>query len=61
MADITASLQGMLKPGQKLTVSQAVDPSILGGLMVDFEDKHIDLSVRSRIQSIEKAIAEAVI
>jgi F-type H+-transporting ATPase subunit O len=61
VAEITESLQGLLKPGQKLSVSQEVDPSILGGLVVDFEDKHIDLSVRSRIQSIEKAIAEAVI
>lgn len=61
MSEITESLKDLLKPGQSLTVSQKVDPAILGGLMVDFEDKHIDLSIRSRIQSIQKAIGEAVV
>lgn len=61
VSEITESLKDLLKPGQYLTVSQKVDPAILGGLMVDFEDKHIDLSIRSRIQSIQKAIGEAVV
>lgn len=61
VSEITESLKDLLKPGQSLTVSQKVDPTILGGLMVDFEDKHIDLSIRSRIQSIQKAIGEAVV
>ncbi|RMZ55311.1 hypothetical protein APUTEX25_003449 [Auxenochlorella protothecoides] len=61
VSEITESLKDLLKPGQSLTVSQKVDPAILGGLMVDFEDKHIDLSIRSRIQSIQKAIGEAVV
>ncbi|KAK2079222.1 hypothetical protein QBZ16_002913 [Prototheca wickerhamii] len=61
VSDITASLKAMLKPGQSLSVTPRVDPDILGGLVVDFEDKHIDLSIRSRIQSIEKAVAEAVV
>lgn len=61
VSDITASLKAMLKSGQTLSVTPRVDPDILGGLVVDFEDKHIDLSIRSRIQSIEKAVADAVI
>ncbi|KAJ7108957.1 hypothetical protein O6H91_Y572500 [Diphasiastrum complanatum] len=36
-----------------------VDRSIIGGLVIDVEDKHIDLSVENRIRQIEQVIKEA--
>jgi F-type H+-transporting ATPase subunit O len=37
-----------------------VDRSIVGGIVVDIEDKHIDLSIDTKIKQMEKLLAELV-
>jgi F-type H+-transporting ATPase subunit O len=35
-----------------------VDRSIIGGIVIDLLDKHIDLSIDTRIKQMEKVLAE---
>lgn len=60
LEDIKGSLKGYLKPGQSLKVEQKVDRSIIGGIVVDIQDKHIDLSIDTKIKQMEKLLAEAI-
>jgi F-type H+-transporting ATPase subunit O len=60
LEDIKNAMKGYLKPGQTLTVEQKVDRSIIGGIVVDIEDKHIDLSIDTKIKQMEKLLAELV-
>ncbi|ORZ35446.1 OSCP/delta subunit of ATPase [Catenaria anguillulae PL171] len=45
---------------QTLIVSNKVNPSILGGMIVEVGDQTIDMSVSSKMAKIEKALAESV-
>lgn len=60
LEDIKSSLKGYLKPGQSLTVKQKVDRSIIGGIVVDIQDRHIDLSIYTKIKQMEMLLAEPV-
>jgi F0F1-type ATP synthase delta subunit len=33
-----------------------VDPSIIGGIVIDVGDKHLDLSLLSRVKQLERLI-----
>ncbi len=44
----------------KTIVLLQVDRSIIGGIVVDIEDKHIDLSIDTKIKQMEKLLAELV-
>ena len=37
-----------------------VDPSIIGGLVIDVGDKHIDLSINTKIRKMEALLQESV-
>lgn len=37
-----------------------VDRSLIGGLTVDIGERHVDLSIRSRIKQLEKILADNV-
>ncbi|KAF7315350.1 p-loop containing nucleoside triphosphate hydrolase protein [Mycena indigotica] len=60
--DVLSRLETALKQsqaGQKakvLKVSNKVNPSVLGGLVVDFGDKTIDLSVQSRVTKFNSVL-----
>lgn len=56
--EIKEALTNQLKPNQTLKLEQKVDRSIIGGLLIDIGDKHIDLSVRSKISKMEKLLSE---
>jgi F-type H+-transporting ATPase subunit O len=60
LEDIKSALKGYLKAGQSLKVEQKVDRSIIGGIVVDIQDKHIDLSIDTKIKQMEKLLAEAI-
>ena len=56
--EILASLKGFTN--NKLTVTMAVDPSIIGGMVVDFNGEYyIDMSVRSKVKLYSDLIQEA--
>ena len=37
-----------------------VDPSIIGGIVIDIGDKHIDMSISSRIKKIQQMVLQNV-
>ena len=37
-----------------------VDPTIIGGIVIDIGDKHIDLSIASRIKKIQQMVLQNV-
>lgn len=45
--------------GKKVAVSARVDPAILGGLVARVGDRLLDGSLRSRLHSLRKSLAEA--
>lgn len=55
---VTAALNARLEKGQSLVLDQAVDPSIMGGLLVEFGNEFADLSVRSSVEDINQALRE---
>ena len=44
--------------GNKITVKNVVDPSLIGGVLVRMNNKIIDDSVKSKIQSIKKELTK---
>lgn len=58
--EVEASLKKLVEPGQTLLVSNKVDPGVIGGMVIELGDKHIDLSVSRRLRDIEKLLSEAI-
>ncbi|XP_028174674.1 ATP synthase subunit O, mitochondrial-like [Ostrinia furnacalis] len=44
------ALNKFVKGGKKIQLTEKVDPSIIGGMIVGVEDKHIDMSISRKIQ-----------
>jgi len=58
---LKASLSKFLDPGQKIMISNKVNPSILGGLVVEIGiDKTIDLSVASKLAKLNKLLTDTI-
>ena len=55
--EIRRGLSEVLPKGKTLQLSTKVDASIVGGVVVDIGDKHIDLSIASRVKQVEQLIA----
>jgi len=64
--DILARLEAILKESQtarqakSLNVTNKVNPSVLGGLIVDFGEKTIDLTISSRVNKLNNLLQESV-
>lgn len=61
IADVSEELTKLLGAGRKVTLTQRVDPDILGGIVLDVEDKHVDLSVATRVREVQNLIRAATI
>lgn len=48
----------VLKKGETLLLQERVDPSIIGGFIIDIGDKHIDMSISSRVKKVQQMILE---
>ncbi|KIM64972.1 hypothetical protein SCLCIDRAFT_581611 [Scleroderma citrinum Foug A] len=64
--DVATKLETILKQSQtaqqakSLKITNKVNPSLLGGIVVDFGDKSIDLSVSSRVNKLNNILSESV-
>ncbi|KAL4452278.1 hypothetical protein ABPG75_007940 [Micractinium tetrahymenae] len=58
--DIQRGLQPLLKPGQKLTLEEEVDPSIIGGVILAMGDKYVDMSILARVKRLQQIVRDAV-
>uniref|UniRef100_A0AC34RKG1 ATP synthase subunit O, mitochondrial n=1 Tax=Panagrolaimus sp. JU765 TaxID=591449 RepID=A0AC34RKG1_9BILA len=57
---LSDALQKFAKDGQKLHITFATKPSIIGGLVVTIGDKYVDLSIASRIKKYTEALETAI-
>ncbi|GLB37156.1 putative ATP synthase delta (OSCP) subunit [Lyophyllum shimeji] len=64
--DVLSRLETSLKQSKAaqsakvLKITNKVNPAILGGIIVDFGDKTIDLSVQSRVTKLNNALQQSV-
>ena len=56
-AEVRKGLTDALPKGRTLNLVTRVDPAIIGGLVVDIGDKHIDLSIASRVKQVQQLLA----
>nr|AFK39322.1 unknown [Medicago truncatula] len=50
----------MLGSGAKVKLEQKIDPSILGGIVLEFSQKVFDMSIRTRAQQMERILREPI-
>ncbi|KAK6162964.1 hypothetical protein DH2020_002805 [Rehmannia glutinosa] len=58
--ELKETLQDILGQGKKVKVDQKIDPSILGGLVVEFGQKVFDMSIRSRARQMERFLRQPI-
>lgn len=58
--ETAVSKSAYVGPGKKLTVTNEVNPDIIGGLVVEIGDQTIDLSVSSRITKMNKLLTDSL-
>ncbi|KAI9116668.1 hypothetical protein K1719_012326 [Acacia pycnantha] len=51
-------LQEIIGAGKKVHIEQKIDPSILGGLVVEFNQKVLDVSIKTRASQMERFLRE---
>ncbi|KAH6784891.1 delta subunit of Mt ATP synthase [Perilla frutescens var. hirtella] len=56
--ELIETLQDILGQGKKAKVDQKIDPSILGGLVVEFGQKVFDMSIRTRARQMERFLRQ---
>ncbi|GLT60726.1 hypothetical protein SLA2020_334810 [Shorea laevis] len=54
------TLPEIIGQGKKVNLEQKIDPSILGGITVEFDKKVFDLSIKTRAQQMERFLREPV-
>merc|ERR1711934_100470 len=57
--EVEGALAGFLKSGEKALISYAVDPAILGGMVVSIADKFVDMSMSSKMSKYSELIKGA--
>eukprot|EP00257_Ricinus_communis_P027931 XP_025015345.1 ATP synthase subunit O, mitochondrial [Ricinus communis] len=54
------TLQDVIGQGKKVKLEQKIDPSILGGLVVEFGQKVFDMSIKTRAKQMERFLREPI-
>ncbi|KZV30426.1 ATP synthase subunit O, mitochondrial [Dorcoceras hygrometricum] len=58
--ELKETLQDILGQGKKVKLEQKIDPSILGGLVVEFQQKVFDMSIKTRALQMERFLRQPV-
>lgn len=58
--ELKETLSEILGQGKKVQLEQKIDPSILGGLVVEFGQKVFDMSIKTRARQMERFLREPV-
>jgi F-type H+-transporting ATPase subunit O len=58
--DVLKSLKGIVEEGKEVILEEVVDPSILGGLKIQIDDRFIDLSVATKVRKVHEQLSHAV-
>jgi len=60
MKELRTALEAFLKKGEVLQLTTKVDPSLIGGMVVNLGDKYVDMSTSTKIKTYTNLIREAV-
>ncbi|XP_074657838.1 ATP synthase subunit O, mitochondrial-like [Tubulanus polymorphus] len=60
MKELEGALKGFLKQGETLHLTTQVDPSIIGGMVVNIGDKYVDMSTATKIKNYSNLIKQAI-
>ncbi|XP_067673985.1 ATP synthase subunit O, mitochondrial-like [Haliotis asinina] len=60
LKELKDALQGFLTKGETIQLEVVVDPSIIGGMVVNIGDKYVDMSMATKIKTYTNLIKEAV-
>ncbi|XP_010606991.1 ATP synthase subunit O, mitochondrial [Fukomys damarensis] len=60
LSELTAVLKSFLGRGQVLKLEVKTDPSIMGGMIVRIGEKYVDMSAKSKIQKLSRAMRETI-
>lgn len=58
--ELKRTLQDIIGQGKTVTVEQKIDPGIMGGLVVEFGQKVLDMSIKTRAKQMEKFLREPI-
>ncbi|KAK9282744.1 hypothetical protein L1049_010965 [Liquidambar formosana] len=58
--ELKETLQDIIGHGKKVKLEQKIDPSILGGLMVEFGQKVFDMSIKTRARQMERFLRDPI-
>ncbi|KGN45131.1 ATP synthase subunit O, mitochondrial [Cucumis sativus] len=58
--ELKETLQYIIGEGKKVKLEQKIDPSILGGIVVEFGEKVFDMSIKTRAKQMERFLREPV-
>ncbi|XP_022081648.1 ATP synthase subunit O, mitochondrial-like [Acanthaster planci] len=58
--EVQSALQGFIKKGETLQMNLQVDPSVLGGMVVEIGDKYVDMSTATQVKTMTNLIKEAI-
>ncbi|GMY22422.1 ATP synthase subunit O, mitochondrial [Fagus crenata] len=58
--ELKETLQDVIGRGKKVKLEQKIDPSILGGIVVEFSQKVFDASIKTRARQMERFLREPV-
>jgi F-type H+-transporting ATPase subunit O len=60
LKDLQAVLKTFVKSGNTLKLETKVDPTLIGGMVVELGDRYIDLSISSRLRTYEAIVKETL-
>ncbi|KAA8520247.1 hypothetical protein F0562_014503 [Nyssa sinensis] len=58
--ELKETLQDIIGHGKKVKLEQKIDPSILGGIVVEFGQKVLDMSIKTRARQMERFLREPI-
>ncbi|KAF3437898.1 hypothetical protein FNV43_RR20654 [Rhamnella rubrinervis] len=58
--ELQETLQEIIGQGKKVKLEQKIDPSIWGGLVVEFGQKVFDMSIKTRARQMERYLREPI-
>ncbi len=58
--ELKETLQDIIGHGKKVKIEQKIDPSILGGLVVEFNQKVFDMSIKTRAKQMERLLLDPI-
>lgn len=60
LSELKSALQGFLKKGEILQLETKVDPTLIGGMVVNIGDKYVDMSMATKLKLYTNIIKQAV-